>query len=261
MEEIRNYTHRGLKLQYEIVGEGKPLLFLHGMGGGIHQIRSVYEETEGIRLIIPGMQGHGESEADWEHYDFDHLGDDIIALMDELGLEKASLAGISMGAGAALNIAVRFPERVESLLLIRNAWTDRPMEPDVIRAYEDLGRCLKEGGIEAFRKTPGWEIVKEPSAYTRNAFISPFSDPSCQRNWQKYLILPGKTPISDRSVLKDLRIPVRILANRNDLCHPFRYGEWFRDQIPGSVLTEIPDKDADPSGHRIQINRVLREML
>ena len=144
MEEIRIYEHRGLHLEYQITGDGTPVIFLHGMGGGLGQIRSVYDKTEGIRLIIPVMQGHGGSEADWEHYDFDHLGDDVTALMDELGLQEAMLAGISMGAGTALNIAVRHPERVTSLLLIRNAWTDRPMEPDVIQAYEDLGRCLRE---------------------------------------------------------------------------------------------------------------------
>ena len=260
MEEMRIYEHRGLHLEYQITGNGTPVIFLHGMGGGLGQIRSVYDKTEGIRLIIPVMQGHGGSEADWEHYDFDHLGDDVTALMDGLGLQKAMLAGISMGAGTALNIAIRHPERVTSLLLIRNAWTDRPMEPDVVQAYEDLGRCLREGGLKAFQKTPGWEIVKEPSAYTRSAFTRPFTDPTEQKNWQKYLILPRRIPIRDKAELKHLRMPVRILANRHDLCHPFRYGEWMQQQIPGAVLTEIPDKDTDPAEHRRQVNEALRDL-
>ena len=56
-------------------------------------------------------------------------------------------------------------------------------------------------------------------------------------------------------------MPVVILANRNDLCHPFAYGEDLHAAIPGSVFVEIPDKDRDSSGHRQMINRVIREHI
>ena len=254
-------TDRGIVLEYEVSGSGKPFLFLHGLGGSIGQIRSTYEARDGVMLIALNQQGHGNSGADWETLSFERLADDAVCLLDHLGIEKAVFGGISMGAAVSLAAAVRHPERVEGLLLIRNAWTDRPMDHDRILAYEDMGRCLKEGGKDAFMKTAGWEIVREPSAYTRNAFLLPFGEEPNIRNWRKFLILPNKAPVPDEACLEKLRMPVRIVACRNDFCHPFGYGVWLRERIPGALFTEIPDKDRDGAAHKRMINEVIGEMF
>lgn len=255
------FVNRGIKLEYQVTGKGIPFVFLHGMGGSIWQIESVYEQIEGVQLITLNQQGHGGSGADWETYDFDRLGDDVAALLDHLDIEQAYFAGISMGAAVSLNVAVRYPGYVKKMLLIRNAWTDRPMSRDVRQAYHDMGLSLKEGGIEAFYQTRGWEIIKEASEYTKNAFISPFQDTASRKNWQKFLILPGKSPVAPAESLRNIKIPVTILANRNDLCHPFAYGEYIHEQIPRSLLTEIPDKDTDSITHRQMINQAVFNML
>ncbi len=176
------FAHNGILLEYEVSGEDAPLVFLHGLGGGINQIDAVYEPVEKVRLITLNQQGHGNSGVNWERYDFDYLADDVVALLDHLHLEKAVFAGISMGAAVCLNIAVRYPQRVEKMLLIRNAWTDKPMAEEVCRAY-----------------------------------------------W--------------------------------DMCHPFEYGELIAQHIPGAVFREIPDKDSDAIGHKMQINQAIRDMM
>jgi pimeloyl-ACP methyl ester carboxylesterase len=135
------------------------------------------------------------------------------------------------------------------------------MEEKVQIAYRDMGLSLKNGGVEAFFQTKGWEIVKEPSLYTRNAFLNPFQNPVEIQNWKKYLILPSKTPISSKEELQKLSIPVTILANKNDLCHPFSYGEYLQKYIPDSKLTQIPDKDTDSNLHRQMINQAVREIM
>lgn len=258
---MNNFIHNGLHLNYEVTGIGVPFVFLHGMGGSINQIYAIYEPLEGVQLINMNQQGHGDSDADWSTLDFNHLGDDIVALLDHLEIKKAYFAGISMGAAVCLNVATRYQNRVEKLLLIRNAWTDLPMSGEVQRAFHDLGRTLKTGGIEAFYRTEGWKIVVESSEYTRNAFTCTFKDPSCLKNWQKYLILPQKTPITSLDVLENLTIPITILANRNDLCHPFAYGEYLRDNIMGAGLVEIPDKDKDGTGHKMRVNQAIQQMI
>ena len=62
-------------------------------------------------------------------------------------------------------------------------------------------------------------------------------------------------------VLKNIQVPVTILACRNDLCHPYEYGEYLEKHIPGAVLLEIPDKDKDGALHKQMINEAIREML
>lgn len=258
---MRELIHRGLRLEYEVIGEGVPLVFLHGMGGSVNQIYSTYEPHPGVKLITMNQQGHGNSDAAWDSFDFYHLGDDAAALLDELQIDSAYFAGISMGAAVSLNVALRYPKRVKKLLLIRNAWTDKPMSEKVCRAYYDMGMALKKKSIEAFYETEGWEIVREPSAYTRNAFTCTFSDESCLKNWQKYLILPKKTPAESPEEFQKLTMPVTILANRNDLCHPFSYGEYMHKNIPNSIFMEIPDKDTDGAMHKQMINQAISNML
>lgn len=258
---MHEFTNHGLRLEYEVTGTGVPFVFLHGMGGSVKQIFSVYEPLEGVQLINLNQQGHGNSDADWDHYDFDRLGDDVVALLDHLNIQSAYFAGISMGAAVSLNVAVRYPERVRKLLLIRNAWTDKPMSFEVQTAYHDLGACLHKGGLTAFYETEGWKIVSEPSPYTRNAFISPFDEESSQKYWKKFLILPGKTPIASLTDLDKLSMPVQILANKNDLCHPFAYGEYMHQHIKNSSFREIPDKDADAKGHKDGVNQAIQEMI
>ena len=258
---MNTFTNKGIVFEYETMGEGTPFLFLHGLGGGIGQIKGTFIETPGIQLITINQQGHGGSGVSWDTFGFDALADDAVALLDHLGIETAVIGGISMGAAVSVNIAVRYPERVKALLLIRNAWTCVPMAPDRILAYADMGRCLQEGGEELFKTTGGWDIVREPSAYTRNAFLLPFGEEPNIRNWQKFCILPSMAPIPDEKCLEKIKVPVHIGACRNDFCHPYGYGVWYHEKIAGSVLTEIPDKDTDGKRHKQMINDVIKELI
>ena len=79
---MEHFNIEGRDLEYEITGEGKPLVFLHGMGGSVEQIYSVYEAVPGISLIAVNQQGHGNSDACWETYDFEHLAADVRASSD-----------------------------------------------------------------------------------------------------------------------------------------------------------------------------------
>lgn len=258
---MEKFLHRGLELEYEDKGTGIPLIFLHGMGGSIEQIRNLYEPLKNVRIIVPNQEGHGNSEANWELYDFNQLADDMIALLQHLSIDKAYFAGISMGAAVCLNIAVRYADKVKGLMLIRNAWTNKPMSKKVQLAYKDMGKCLKKGGEEAFKKTEGFEIVNVESNYTKNAFSSPFTDPSCLKYWEKYLILPSKVPVQSEDDLKKISIPTTIIANHNDLCHPFEYGEYLYGMIKNSRFVEIPDKDSDKILHNQMINREISWMV
>lgn len=255
------FDANGIRLEYEVIGAGRPFVFLHGMGGSIAQIRAVYEPLDGVKLITMNQQGHGESGVNWETFGFDRMAEDVCALLDRLGIDRAVIGGISMGAAVALNLALRYPERVEKLLLIRNAWTDKPMSPEVCRAYRDMGTALEQGGMERFCTSEGWRIVSQTSDYTRNAFTTPFRETAPLRHWQKYLILPKQAPFSSLCALKRLTAPTTVLACRNDFCHPFEYGTLLAAHIPHATFREIPDKDSDSAGQKRCINEEIRKLF
>lgn len=265
---------RKRKLEYLVSGEGKPLLFLHGMGGSIRQIQGMYDPIDGIRMIAPNLQGHGGSEPDWEHYDFGHLADDALAVLDALGEKQVIAAGVSMGAAVALNLALRCPERISRLVLIRNAWTWEPMDADRQLAYRDLGECLAQmkenenAGTDwekwagHFRESAGGHIVEATgSEYTRNAFEIPFREDFNVRWNRKFGILPPLAPVNGEEMLYSLKIPVLIIGCRNDFCHPFERSLALHERISGSLMKEVPSKDEDSRQHRDLINRYMREFL
>ena len=256
------FENNGRKLEYEVTGSGYPVVFLHGLGGSIGQMVSAFDLPEGICRIALNQQGHGGSDFDPEVFSFDTMADDTAALLSFLGIEKAGFAGISMGAAVALNTAVRYPFLAEKLLLVRNAWTDRSMAEDVTQAYRDLGLALKEKDEAAFWASEGGKIVSATgSAYTKGAFAGPFSEEPQLKNWQKFLLLPPSAPVRDASEIESLRVPVMILACRGDFCHPYERGAYMHAHIPGSVLHEIPGKDADAAAHKVLSNRYFREFM
>ena len=65
-------------------------------------------------------------------------------MLNHLGLTRAVVGGISMGAGMALNAATRYPERVAGLVLARPAWLDRPMPRRTVRLFDLLAGLLRE---------------------------------------------------------------------------------------------------------------------
>lgn len=255
------FVHRGIKLKYMDRGRGRPFFFIHGLGGGIAQVRLAVDAVEGVRLIAPEMQGHGGSWVRWEDYGFSSLADDVIALADHLGIPSFCLGGISMGAAVSLNLALRFPDRVQGLALVRPAWTDGPMKPEVRDLFELLARYLKRRDEEGFLATPEYAHLKAISAYAAEAFSGNFRNEVSLRNYRKFILLPAQAPFDDLGMLQGIAMPVDVIACKNDLMHPFEYGEILARHIPGARLFEIPDKDADPQGHRDALNVRLQACL
>jgi pimeloyl-ACP methyl ester carboxylesterase len=123
MMDAQSYESRGLPLVYHEWGnpKGPPLILLHGFLDQGRSFRFLGPElTEHYRLIAPDHRGHGRSAhmGPGATYYFPDYLLDLEALFVHLGLERAFLAGHSMGASIALYMAGSFPERVRSLLLL-----------------------------------------------------------------------------------------------------------------------------------------------
>ena len=100
-------------------GEGTPLLALHGLASSAHWYDLVVPYLRSKhRVIAPDQRGHGHTSQANTGYDWQSLASDEVGLLDHLGIPRASVFGHSWGATVALNLAVRFPDRVSALGLI-----------------------------------------------------------------------------------------------------------------------------------------------
>ncbi len=92
---------------------------LHGLASSAHWYDLVAPRLrEQYRIIAPDQRGHGQTTQASDGYDWQTLSGDVIGLMDHLGLARVAVFGHSWGAGVALNVAARFPDRIAALGLI-----------------------------------------------------------------------------------------------------------------------------------------------
>ena len=152
----------GLKMYYEIRGSGEPVVLLHGAFMAISGDWSdwVNELSKTRKVIVVEMQGHGRTADIDRDMTFDNLSDDIAGLLAYLKIERADIAGYSLGGGVAINTAIRHPEKVRKVVSI-----SAPMRRD--------GWVIDPTG---FWSNFTWEMMKGTPAETGYKQLSPTPD-------------------------------------------------------------------------------------
>jgi pimeloyl-ACP methyl ester carboxylesterase len=107
----------GMQMYYEVSGEGDPLVVLHGAYMNIPTMGAIIPKlAETHKVYAIEFQGHGRTEDIDRPITYPNLADDVAVFMDAVGLEKADVFGYSMGAAAALRLAIDHPEKVDQLV-------------------------------------------------------------------------------------------------------------------------------------------------
>jgi pimeloyl-ACP methyl ester carboxylesterase len=127
----------GLKMYYEIHATGEPVVLLHG---SFMTIPSNWSEmiaalSKTRQVIVVEMQGHGRTADINRDFSYDNLADDIAALLDYLKIRKADIVGYSMGAGVAMNLAIRHPDKVRKMVSISGVFRDNGWVQEALDAY------------------------------------------------------------------------------------------------------------------------------
>jgi pimeloyl-ACP methyl ester carboxylesterase len=119
---MENIRVNSIELAYERHGKGTPLVLLHGFPLDHHLWDEVVPLLEdSFDLILPDLRGFGESETIDTPYTMEDYASDIAGLLDQLAIQKAAVAGHSMGGYVALAFARTYPERVSG----RQRWLKR----------------------------------------------------------------------------------------------------------------------------------------
>src|ERR1700730_12735136 len=109
----------GIELGYQVFGQGAPLVLLHGGYGSAEMFGSNVELLAADHQVIAvDLQSHGRSPAADRPMRCETMADDIAALIDDLGLERAAIVGFSLGGAVGLRVAIQHTEIVERLVLV-----------------------------------------------------------------------------------------------------------------------------------------------
>ena len=140
----------GLELAYTDQGKGLPVVLIHGfpLNRSMWQPQVKTLTAEGFRVIAPDLRGFGESEAPAQGYSMDAFADDVVALMNHLGIGRAVLGGMSMGGYVLLNLLARHPRKVAGAAFLLTRCT----------ADDEAGRARRTEMAEAVRQGRRQEV-------------------------------------------------------------------------------------------------------
>ena len=109
----------GFQMYYETVGEGEPLLLVHGWSGNVDYFAPLLEELSShYRLIIPELRGHGRSTNPDGTFTIEQTASDVSALLEHLGLDGVRALGASAGGLTLLRMALDDPNALDMMILV-----------------------------------------------------------------------------------------------------------------------------------------------
>src|SRR6187549_2792226 len=130
----------GINVYYEVYGEGRPLVLLHGAFYTIdlNWEQLIPELSKTRKVIAIEMQGHGHSPFSERELSITTLASDVEAVMDHLKIDSADVAGFSMGGSIAYQFAVQSPKRLRKLVIISSTYKTSGWLPIVNGAFKDF---------------------------------------------------------------------------------------------------------------------------
>jgi pimeloyl-ACP methyl ester carboxylesterase len=220
-------------LAHDVYGDGPPLLLVHGMGldrrmwdpnmaALTRHHRVVRCDVRGFGLTPPPAEGETYSNAD-----------DLRALLDELGIARAAVCGLSMGAGIALELAIAHPDVVAALVLVDADLPGVPLD-DTLRASVGAAvRAAREGDVEAARAawlaTPFFAASPPPVRAALQEIVGDYAF------W--HMRNPGRQvspqpPAGGRG--GEVRAPTLVLWGEHEVAHFIANCERIARDIPGA---------------------------
>jgi pimeloyl-ACP methyl ester carboxylesterase len=247
----------------EEAGEGVPVVLLHGLTATRRYVvmGSKNLERSGHRVVMYDARGHGRSEPG-DGYGYERLAEDLLAVLDDRGIERAVLAGASMGAHTLVRLALEHPGRAAALVLITPAFDPEEAARGLER-WDALSRGLREGGVEGFLEAYGEPRVPESFRDTVQTVLrqrlSAHEHPDAVADALREV--PRSHPFESWDALGALDLPVTVVASRDDADpqHPYATGERYASAIPGAQLVSEEPGKSPLAWQGGQLSRVIAE--
>jgi pimeloyl-ACP methyl ester carboxylesterase len=233
----------GVVLAGEEAGEGVPVVLLHGLTATRRYVvmGSRTLERSGHRVVLYDARGHGRSSPapDPDAYGYDALAADLLAVLDDRGIERAVLGGASMGAHTIVRLALDHGDRVAGLVLVTPAYTPEGEDNNLAR-WDALSDGLRTGGVEGFVTAygdPGVpEAWRETVVRVLHQRLAAHEHPEAVADALR--AVPRSRAFDDWAELAELDLACVVVASRDeaDPGHPYAVGVRYAEAIPGAEL-------------------------
>jgi pimeloyl-ACP methyl ester carboxylesterase len=258
----------GVALAGEEAGEGTPVVLLHGLTATRRYVvmgsRSL--ERSGHRVVTYDARGHGASTGaeDPDAYDYDDLVEDLRAVMDDRGIDRAVLVGASMGAHTAVRMALDHPERVAGLVIATPAFDPEEDRDEGLKRWDALSDGLRSGGVDGFVEAYGDPQVPEQWKDTIDKVLrqrlGAHEHPDAVAD--ALHAVPRSRPFESWDELAEIAVPTVVVASRDeaDPGHPYAIGERYAEAIPDAELRSEELGSSPLAWQGGQLSKVISEL-
>ncbi len=230
----------GVNYYYEIYGRGAPLLLLHGGLGSIEMFGPILPTlAKGRQVIAVDLQGHGRTALGDRPISLPAMGDDMAAVVKQLGQDTVDVLGYSMGGGVALRLAIQHPEVVRRLVLVSTPYAQDGFYPEMLPQQAQVGAAM----ADAMKQTPMY------SSYMAVA-PRPQDFPRLLDRMGEFM----RTPYDWTEDVKELKGPVLLVYGDADMIrldHAVRFYQplggglkdagWQREHMSQNRLAILPN--------------------
>jgi pimeloyl-ACP methyl ester carboxylesterase len=233
------FEHNGHRLHYDVHGEGdRPLVLIHGllMNRRMFDRLGLAMAERGNRVITVDLLGHGASDrpAEMVHYSMAFFAQQVIALLDHLGIDEAVIGGTSLGANVSLTAAKDFPKRVKAMMIempvLDNALLAAALIFTPIMIALRLGTPLLKVVSGLTRRIPRTNMLFDIGLdWLRQ-------DPVPSNAVLEGLFLGASAPHHDERVRMEQ--PTLVIGHHADPLHPFSDSGMLVEEMPNARLIE-----------------------
>jgi len=147
----------GIELGYQVLGEGQPLILLHGGFGSVEMFGPNVELLAAGRQVIGvDLQSHGRSPATERPMRFETMADDIAALIRSLGFQRAAIMGFSLGGAVGLRTAIQHPDLADRLVLVSTVFKRQGWYPEMTAGMDAMGPAF----ADQMKQSPMYEAYQ-----------------------------------------------------------------------------------------------------
>jgi pimeloyl-ACP methyl ester carboxylesterase len=258
----------GVTLAGEEAGEGTPVVLLHGLTATRRYVvmGSRALERSGHRVVTYDARAHGASTGaeDPDAYDYDDLVEDLRAVMDDRGIDRAVLVGASMGAHTAVRMALDHPERVAGLVIATPAFDPEEDREAGLERWDALSEGLRTGGVDGFVEAYGDPQVPEQWKETIDKVLrqrlAAHEHPEAVAD--ALHAVPRSRPFESWDELAEIAVPTVVVASRDDADpgHPYAIGERYAGAIPDAELRSEEPGSSPLAWQGGQLSKVISEL-
>ena len=222
-------------MNYKIEGNGDTLLFIHGLSDNLQYWKGLTSHLKRyFQVVRVDLRGHGGSELGSEKISIDCYADDLMGLLDKLNIKWVNLIGFSLGDAVALDFMIKYPQLVDSLILMSTFFKVGKYSAIILERFKEV---LNNGFEEFFEFM--LPLVLCPNVIENNKgeleLLKQFSSPSA--NIEAYIkAVDACLNFDVENELDNIDVPTLILAGQYDEIFPVDMQKELQSKIKNSKL-------------------------